>query len=192
MARTRGELPALPESAAGMAEGGKPSVEVAGWLSAMVTLAEHGDERAGKAVIEACRTVPRLWEMLSVLAGHAERSWVDVLASDTPNSTLARRTIEQDIKRKRREVAGEAASPLEDLLAERVALCWVASSHADAQYARKLKQGMTFKEGEYYARRCEQANRQLLRAVEALARVRKLLGPTIQVNIADKQINLAR
>lgn len=65
------------------------------------------------------------------------------------------------------------------------------SQQADAQYARKLKEGMSFKEGEYYARRCEQASRQLLRAVEALARVRRLLGPSLQINIAEKQINVA-
>ena len=127
-----------------------------------------------------------------MLSGHAERAWVDLLASGSPGNALAKRTIEQDIGRKRKEVAGDDPSPLEGLLAERVALCWVASQQADAQYARKLREGMSFREGEYFARRSEQAQRQLLRSVEALARVRRLLGPAIQVNIADQQVNVAR
>jgi hypothetical protein len=57
--------------------------------------------------------------------------------------------------------------PIERLLAERVALCWVAASDADAEYTRKLKEGMSFREGEYYSKRCEQTNRQLLKAIDA-------------------------
>ncbi len=89
-------------------------------------------------------------------------------------------------------MAGENPTPLDLLLAERVALCWVAAQQADAQYARKLAEGMSFREGEYYARRSEQANRQLLRAVKTLATVRRLLvPPLVQVNIADQQVNVA-
>jgi hypothetical protein len=88
-------------------------------------------------------------------------------------------------------VAGEDPSPLERLLAERVALCWVAASYADAEYARKLKGGMSFREREYLARRREQTNRQLLKAVESLVRVRRLLTP-MQINIGQNQINLIK
>jgi hypothetical protein len=86
--------------------------------------------------------------------------------------------------------AGENRSPLERLLAERVAPCWIAATHADAEYAQKLKAGMSFREGEYDSRRCEQTNRQLLKAIESLARVRRLLTP-MQVNLGQNQINLA-
>jgi hypothetical protein len=49
---------------------------------------------------------------------------------------------------------------------------------------------MSFREGEYYAKRCEQAQRQLLKAIESLTRVRRLLTP-VQVNIGQNQINVA-
>ena len=196
MARARGKeaapLPALPASAGELAEGQPTSVEVAGWVTAMIRLANRGDERATTALLEACQAVPRLWELLAILPAHARCAWVDLLAGTGPDKELARQTIEKDIERKRREVAGENPTPLEALLAERVALCWAAAQQADAQYARKLAGGMSFRESEYYARRSEQATRQLLRAVQTLATVRRLLSPTIQVNLADKQINLAR
>lgn len=194
MARTAKQertLPALPDSAGAFAEDGKLGVELGGWLMAMTQLAAKGDDRASQALIEACQTVPRLWEMLSTLSSLAVRSWVDLLAPAGPGSEITRRTIEKEIEHKRSEVAGEDSSPLERLLAERVALCWLAANYADAEYTRKLKAGMSFREGEYYSKRCEQTNRQLLKAIESLARVRRLLTP-IQVNIGQNQINVAQ
>ena len=189
--KLKAPLPALPESAGAFAEDGKLGVELAGWLTAMSQLAAAGDERASQAVIEACQTMPRLWEILSTLSSLAVRSWIDLLASERPGAEIVRRTIEKEIERKRNEAAGENPSPLERLLAERVALCWVAASYADAEYARKLKAGMSFREGEYFARRCEQTNRQLLKAIESLARVRRLLTP-MQINIGQNQINVSQ
>jgi hypothetical protein len=71
-------------------------------------------------------------------AGHAlaVRSWVNQLAPTGPGTEITRRTIEKEIERKRTEVAGETPSPLERLLAERVALCWLAANYADAEYTR--------------------------------------------------------
>ena len=40
-------------------------------------------------------------------------------------------------------------------------------------------------------RRCEQTNRQLLKAIESLARVRRLLTP-MQINIGQNQINVTQ
>jgi hypothetical protein len=82
-----------------------------------------------------------LWEALATLSTLAVRSWVDLLAPPGPGAEIVRRTIEQEIARKRREVLGTDPSPLERLLAERVALCWVAATHAEAEYARRLKRG---------------------------------------------------
>jgi hypothetical protein len=190
-AKQEQSLPALPSSASHFAEDGKLDLELAGWLTAMSQRAGAGDEEASRALIEACRTVPKLWEIMSILSSMAVRSWVDLIASDRPGAEVTRRTIEKEIERKRKEVAGEDPSPLELLLAERVALCWVAVTHADAQYTRKLKEGMSFREGEYYSKRCEQTQRQLLKAIESLARVRRLLTP-MQINIGQNQINLSK
>jgi hypothetical protein len=51
--------------------------------------------------------------------------------------------------------------------------------------------GMSFREVEYYSRRCEQTNRQLLKAIESLARVRRLLTP-MQINIGQNQVNVTQ
>jgi hypothetical protein len=183
--------PALPDTASAFAEDGTLGVELAGWVTAMTQLAAAGDERASQVLIEACQTMPQLWGYLSTLSSGVMRSWVDLLAPAGPGQEIVRRTTEQEIERKRSEVAGKDPSPLERLLAERVALCWVAASYAHAEYTRKLKAGMSFREGECYSKRCEQTNRQLLKAIESLARVRRLLTP-VQVNIGQNQINVTR
>jgi hypothetical protein len=184
-------LPTLPDSASTFAEVDKLEMDVTGRLTALIQRAAVGDEQASQLLIKACQTVPQLWEILATLSSLAVRSWVDLLAPAGPGKEIVRRTIEKEIERKRSEVAGEDPSPLERLLAERVALCWVAATYADAEYARKLKEGMTFREGEYLARRCEQTNRQLLKAIESLTRVRRMLTP-MQVNIGQNQINLTK
>ena len=77
MARTANSartLPALPASTDAFAKDGTLGVELAGWLTAMSQLAAQGDERASRALIEACQTVPRLWEMLSTLSSLASFS----------------------------------------------------------------------------------------------------------------------
>jgi hypothetical protein len=45
--------------------------------------------------------------------------------------------------------------------------------------------------GEYYQRRMDRAHAHYLSAIKALAQVRKLALPALQVNIAKKQVNVA-
>jgi len=45
-------------------------------------------------------------------------------------------------------------------------------------------------QGEYHQKRLDQAHRRHLSAIRTLAQVRRL-GPTVQINIAEKQINTA-
>jgi hypothetical protein len=155
---------------------------------ALVPRANAGDKAAAEALLAACAQTPRIWHMLVAVAGHAERAWIDLLTKS--EGGLRPRIVEEELQRKRREIAGASPSPLEAMLAERVVLCWLAAQYADAQYATKLQAGMSFREGEYLAKRCEQANRQLLKAIESLARVRRLLTP-VHLNIGQNQINIA-
>lgn len=57
---------------------------------AMTKLAVQGDERAARALIEAGRTVPRLYDTLSTLSSLAERSWLELLSPFGPGSGIAR------------------------------------------------------------------------------------------------------
>ena len=50
---------------------------------------------------------------------------------------------------------------------------------------------MSITQADYFQRRIHRAHQRFLSAVETLARVRKLAGPTLQLNIARNQVNMA-
>ncbi len=60
-------------------------------------------------------------------------------------------------------------------------------------YAERLggKDGMTWSTDEGYQRRIERAQQRYLAAIKALAQVRRLVVPMVQVNIAEQQ-NIAQ
>lgn len=189
-ARTRATpLPPKPVPLSSTTEEGRPDTALQARVETLIPRANAGDSAAAEALLAACRETPALWNMLAALAGHAERAWLRLLMGEHEDR-VQREIVEQELRRKRRELSGPHPSPLEALLVERIVLCWVAATHAEAQYASKLKAGMSFRKGEYYARRGEQTQRQLLKAIKALARVRRLLTP-LQVNIGQNQINVA-
>ena len=112
---------------------------------------------------------------------------------------IARRDLKGDLANKeflkhqlestRIEVAGDNPSPLERLLAERVVVTWLQVQLFDAVYAFEMKNGST-RQGDYQQRCADRAHRRHLSAIKALAQIRKL-GPAVQINIAEKQINTA-
>jgi len=122
------------------------------------------------------------------LQGNAERSWLDLMVPPETGRAFTREGIRRELERVRTDAAGPTPSPLERVLADRVALCWIAAMHADTQYAQRLADGMTWADSEYHQRRCERAQRQLLKAVQTLATVRRLLTPAVQLNVAENQI----
>jgi hypothetical protein len=89
----------------------------------------------------------------------------------------------------RAELLAVGDSPLERLLADRVIMTWLQVSHADMTYSNMLKgDGYSFREGTFQQDRQDRANARHLKAIKALATVRKLLVPAVQVNIGRNQI----
>ncbi len=80
----------------------------------------------------------------------------------------------------------------ERLRPSRVALCWLQAKHADASYAERNRKGtVSLEQSDYIQRRQDRAHRRYLSAIKTLAQVRRLLGPSVQVNIAKQQVNVA-
>jgi hypothetical protein len=90
----------------------------------------------------------------------------------------------------RDELGGPSPTPLERLLVDRVVACWLQLHHADLLLAQQAE-GMTLVQGDYHQRTRDRAHRRYLSAIRTLAIVRKLALPVLQVNIADKQVNVA-
>jgi hypothetical protein len=107
------------------------------------------------------------------------------------DSLFAQELLSGQVQRLRAQLGGPAPSPLERLLVERIIACWLHVNYAEEKYAEELGRGMSFEKGEYYQKRIDRAHRRYLSAIRALAQVRRLLGPSVQVNIGEQQVNVA-
>jgi hypothetical protein len=77
------------------------------------------------------------------------------------------------------ELAGKHPSPIENVLAERVAVCYF-----DSYYSDQLAQwNCDMIRGEFYQRRQDRAHRRYLQAVKMLAECRKLEAQTIEKTV---------
>lgn len=187
----RSNLPALP---ALPAKGEPLGRELQQWLADAHALAQRGDGAAADALIALYRERPDYLDRLSVLASVAEIAWIDALTpKGAGQAALTRQVAEREVGRLKDDLAAGEADPLERLLIDRIAAAWAAAHYADKLLADGLAtNGMAWAQIEYRARHAERMGRAFLRASEALARVRRLRLGAVQVNIADKQINVAR
>jgi hypothetical protein len=158
-------------------------------LRALLKRAEEGDATALAEVRRQFEAVPAAWEPFGNVAAQAQRAWIKVSAGGNP---LVDEGICQTSTALRGELLGEAPSPLERLLVERIVACWLQVQYADRQAAQFEQAGGTFKAGEYWQKQQERAQRRYLAAIRTLAQVRRLLVPNVQVNIAENQVNVAR
>lgn len=93
---------------------------------------------------------------------------------------------------KRADLEGPNPSPLEKMLVHQVVLCWLHLHFFERQYAATLQQSMSLQKSEYYQRIIDRAQRRYLGAIKSLAIVRRLQIPVVQVNVAEKQLNVVQ
>ena len=156
-----------------------------GWI-------KHAQEGDANALAELRRRfdgTPAAWEPFGNVAAHAQRAWMRLAAGSNP---LVDEGIRQTSAALRAQLLGEAPSPLERLLVERIVACWLQLAYADHHAASFEQQGGRFAEGEYWQRQQDRAHRRYLSAIRSLVQVRRLLTPAMQVNIAEQQVNVAR
>jgi len=129
---------------------------------------------------------PELVETIADLACNVERSIVREMAGGN-------RMIEEAMPRKlegmRKKLAGENPSPLENLLVERIVVCWLQLQYFDVLYARSMKNSSAA-QSEHHQKLIDRAHKRYLSAIKALAQIRKM-GPAVQINIAEQQVNTA-
>jgi hypothetical protein len=156
-------------------------------LEKVLRRARNGDEKALPVVRELLKNPANVDRLGGDLAWQAEQS---LIRAATGENLAAREALTRKLELLRSELAGPSPTPLERLLVERVAACWLQLHYADillAQQAGKL----TLKQVEYHERTQDRAHKRYLSAIRTLALVRKLALPVLQVNIARKQVNVA-
>jgi hypothetical protein len=105
-------------------------------------------------------------------------------ANATPAVREVLRLCVQSVKA---SLSYDRASAVERLLIEQVAACYLRLNIIEQGYEGVMGQEHTFKLGAYWEKKLSSAQHRYLRAIEALVRVRKLLGgPAVQFNIATR------
>ncbi len=160
-------------------------------VAELVVGAESGDAEALAEVKERFGASPAAWtgyEKLAVdLAGRAERALLAIVAGD---KLVTREAIKHRLAEMRTELAGPHPTILDRLLADRVAICWLQLQHAEATYVQAMQRGISWGESQCYEKRLDRAQKRFLSATRTLATVRRAQLPAVQVNIAEKQLNV--
>lgn len=137
----------------------------------------------------ACDNLPAVYRFAGDLLGQAERH----LLRDGVTMTAGQRlTVERYTQELRAQLGAEQAPALERLLIDAIVLAWLRLAFAEYAYSEKTKDGGSIDVLRYYEQRLSASQGRYLRAIEALARVRKL-GITVQLNIATnggQQVNV--
>jgi len=133
------------------------------------------------------RTMPELWKQYGDLASLMTSTAIE--AMNAPAGL--RESVYAGRRAMRRELGYQKSPLLEQMLIDHLILCWLRLQVAEHKYTDFIKRGGAFIEAGYWEKHLSATQRRYLRAVETLARIRKMALPTIQVNIGDRQVNVA-
>ena len=158
-------------------------------LKTLTKRVEEGEEGAMPALREILDENPDLAWRLADFARAAEDVLIGKLTKGGEHP-ITEEALRRQLAAMREEVAGEDPSPLEKLLAERVVATWIQVQIFESFCASDLRQAYT-RQADYHQRCLDRAHRRHLSAIKTLAQIRKL-GPTVQVNIAEQQVNVAQ
>jgi len=132
-------------------------------------------------------TKPERWKLTGDMVAHAEGKMLATIGG-TP---LIVEGVKAGLAAQRGELGYATASPLERLLIDQIVVCWLQWYQAQLGYTDAMAEGSTLARGAYWERRLTIVQGRYLRAIDTLARVRRLAIP-VQVNIATnggQQVN---
>ncbi len=102
---------------------------------------------------------------------------------------IAQEGVAQELDGVRRELEGPNPTPIERVLSELASFCWHIVNLYECAYANAS--GWNISQADLQHRKIDKAHARFLSAHRTLAQVRKLALPTLQVNIAKNQVNVA-
>ncbi len=154
----------------------------------LLEYAGKGDKEAISELRKQFDAQPALREQVGNIAFQAEHSLVNLASG---GNTVVKEATYEKLQAMKEDLAGSAPTPLEKLLVERVVVCWFQVYYIDTIYAQNMKT-ISPKQADYYQQHQDRAHRRYLSAIRTLAQVRRLLIPTVQVNIGNQQVNAAQ
>ncbi len=131
---------------------------------------------------------PEVWRAVADLHETVRAHLIDAM---TPPGSLIREAITRNATAMRDSMGYRDAPPLERGLIEHATIAWLRLQNTEDHYTRMLSQSIPVSQADWWERRLSAAQKRYLRAVETLARVRRLTRPAaLQVNIGARQVNV--
>lgn len=153
---------------------------------AILQAAEQNDESSREPLRALLARNPELVERLGTVAADTE----DAILAVGTCQVLTRETARAEVAALRHALARPGDADLERLLIDRIGLCWMALLIADMTRAARWADGVSTESADFWDRHVSRLNGDFLRACKTLAMVRRALVPGVQVNIAEKQVNV--
>ena len=156
-------------------------------------VAKTNKQKPKNADVEELRTLLKNPELLHEMGSFTEQNISHIVQG--PNWVASsRELVKAQIYDMQKELGYYRAPQLEKILIDAVLLNWLRWQHAEYQHTSMNAGDMSLTKAEFLEKRLTAAQGRYLRAVETLARVRKLISPVMQVNIAQdggQQVNVA-
>ena len=152
-------------------------------LRALVNRAQAGDEKI-LPELRRLLDLPGVPAIFGDLAGRVRDALLDRL---TKVNLLNRELISREARRLGDELLGPAATPVERLLVEQIVVSWLQMNETTLRAAAASH----IVSGNLLHRRADLVHRRFLAALRTLALIRRLAGPAVQINIAERQVNVS-
>ena len=125
----------------------------------------------------------KLWKAVVGMGSLAEHQVLDTILGNRDSGQGSRECWKLRLETMRADLGYDSSPPLERLLIQQVALCWLNLNLVEYRHTNIMKQSITLTLGIYWEKRLSAAQRRFARACESLARVRRLSRRiSIQVN----------
>ena len=172
-----------------MAKGQEPAASF-DTIHELLPKANDGDPKALTALRAALAASP---EYARQLGDVGEPARLQVIGRIAGQNTVGAEAVAGRLERLRRELAGPAPTPLEALLVERIVTNHLVLARAEMAAAQN-EGTQSIRQADYGQRTVDRAQKRYLAAIKALAAIRRLPLPVVQLNVAaagGQQVNVA-
>ena len=121
--------------------------------------------------------------MAEIIRSRIIKGWVD--------DEIVKAAINGQVIYMRDELGYQTAPVMEQMLIDNIVTAWLRLQYIDFTVAAKMGKEFSLRPMEFWQKSLAMAQRNYLAACESLAKIRKMKLPNIQLNIGDKQINVA-
>lgn len=150
----------------------------------LVKLADGGNEEALDLVFGDFKEHPEHALIFGNLDKSAIATRLNASFGSQPASCAA---VEIKMKDIVKQVAGDDPTPLERLLAQRIAMCWLDLQQQEHKYSVLGNNSTAMYI--FQSKMIDRSHNRYLSAIKALAQIRRMKLPSVQLNIADQQVN---